>query len=172
MRHALLLFLLLAGCAGADSSWPSLARRPGERPVAAAPAPVAAPVPAAPAGPATVAAARIAEAERDLATIEARWREQAAKTRTAVAAARGASASSEGWANGQLELSRLEKVGAQASDLRGTLDAISGDLATAAAGGSDVGGSLAAVGRLIDRVEALRAEHVRAFEDAQRSLQR
>lgn len=180
MRHALLLLLCLTGCASANSNWPSLAQRPGERATAAATAPApapavpAAPVPTAapPAGPAIVAAARIAEAERDIATTETRWREQAATTRAAVAAARGTSASSDAWAKGQLELSRLEKAGAQATDLRDGLDAIAGDLATAAAHGGDVAGSLAAVGRLIDRIEKLRAEHGQAFDAAQRGLQR
>jgi hypothetical protein len=180
-----LLLLLLPACSAADGKWPSLARRPGElsttqtAPAASASAPVAGPASeaavaadAAPAGPAVVAAARLSEIQRDVAEADARWRRQNEATQRAVAAARGTAQSSEAWAGAQLELSRLEKAGAALRELRERLDSVSGELAVASAAGANVAEPLGTAGRLIERVESLRAEQGQAFEAAQRQLQR
>jgi hypothetical protein len=179
-RRALpLLLLATAGCAAtADGSWPSLARRPGEIEAgsrgAAEPAPATAPT-AAPAGdpaPVAVAAGRTAEAAREFDAVLVRWQTQRTATEAAVAAARGAAPSSAAWAKAQLELTRLERLGSEIGDLRDRTDAIAGDLAQAAAGGSDVAAALAAAGALITRIEAARTAHLQLFETAQRSLTR
>ena len=174
MRALPLLMLFLPACASADGKWPSLARRPGElaaAPVVSAPAadPAAPPVTS---GPATVAAARLTQVERDVVEAETRWKRQNATAQAAAAAARGAAASSEPWAKAQLELSRLEKAGAALADLRARLDSITGELAVASSGGATVAAPLGAAGRLIERVEALRADHARSFAAAQAQLQR
>jgi len=175
------LLLLLPSCAAADGEWPSLARRPGEVAAAAAPAPAApaaeAPVDAgagtaADTGAAAVAAGRIAEAARDFEQVAARWERQRGETQTAVAAARGAAASSPAWARAQLELTRLERLGADLADLRDRLDAVAGDLALATSRGGDVRAVLGDAGALIGRIETARADHQHVFDEAQRALSR
>lgn len=182
MRPTLLLLLTTAGCAAtADGEWPSLARRPGEIESgtrAAPPLQAAAPettVPEAPAGdaaPVAVAAGRTAAAAREFDEVEARWQSQRGATEAAVSAARGAAPSSQAWSKAQLELTRLERIGAEIAELRDRTDTIAGDLAQAAAQGSDVQAALAATGTLIARIEAGRAAHLQVFENAQRSLTR
>lgn len=177
MRHiAPLMLLMLAGCAAAaDGEWPSLARRPGEIENGAAAVTVPAPEPALPAGDASataVAAGRTADIAREFGDAEARWQRQRGVTETAVAAARGVAPSDPAWAKGQLELTRLERIGAEITELRDRADAVAGDLAQAAATGSDVRAGLEGVGALIARIETARTAHLQMFETAQRSLAR
>ena len=178
MRFAPLLLLGLTGCAAtADGQWPSLARRPGEV-ESGAPAGPAPPEPAvataSPGDPApvAVAASRTVDAAREFAEVEARWQRQRGVTEAAVAAGRGAAPSSAAWAKAQLELTRLERIGAEIADLRDRADAIAGDLAQAAARGSDVAAALAATGSLIVRIDAARVAHLGLFERSQRELAR
>lgn len=178
MRPALLLLLATAGCAAtADGEWPSLARRPGEIESGSRAAPPTATPPeaAAPSGdaaPVAVAAGRTAAAAREFDEVAERWQRQRGATEAAVTAARGAAPSSQAWAKAQLELTRLERIGAEIAELRDRTDAIAGDLAQAATQGSDVQAALAATGALIARIEAARAAHLQVFESAQRSLTR
>lgn len=157
--------LLLSACAGAGNNWPSLARRPAEKIAAGLSAPADAPSAASEAATAppssvvTVAAARISDSDKDLTGIETRWKRQETATQVAVATAKSAARDSDAWSAAQLELSRFGKIGAQASDARERLNAIAGDLAVAAANGSDVASSLAATGKLIARADALIAAH-------------
>jgi hypothetical protein len=183
MRPALLLLLATAGCAAtADGQWPSLARRPGEiesgggaapQPeIVPAATPAEAAAPPGDAAPVAVAAGRTAAAAREFNEVEARWQRQRGVTEAAVTAARGAAPSSQAWAKAQLELTRLERIGAEIAELRDRTDAIAGDLAQAATQGSDVQAALAATGAVIARIEAARAAHLQVFETAQRSLTR
>lgn len=182
MRIVPLLPLLLAGCAAtADGEWPSLARRPGEietggraEPVAeAAPVATAAPAPTAADDAAVVtAAARIADIAREFAEVQERWSRQRAGTDAALAAARSAAANTPAWSKAQLELTRLERLGATMAELGDRANAIAGDLAQASAAGSNATPALASAGALISRIETGRAEHLAAFEAAQRALTR
>lgn len=178
MRHPVLPILLaLAGCAAAaDGQWPSLARRPGETENTASVA-AAAPAaePAAPTGDASaaaVASGRTADIAREFADVETRWQRQRGVTETAVAAARRAPPSDPAWPKGQLELTRLERIGAEIAELRDRADAVAGDLAQAAAAGSDTRPAIEGIGALIMRIETARVAHLQAFETAQRSLAR
>lgn len=178
-RTILLLCLMLAACAASEGPWPSLARRPGEvgttsaQPAepASASAPASPPVASA-TGDIAAADARLAQTAVDLEMTTARWQQQRGETERAVAQARGTAHSGPAWARGQLELSRLDKLGAQFSDLRARLDAVAGDLAVMAAGGMDVSASLRRTGELVARVSALQADHDRAFAAANADLQR
>jgi hypothetical protein len=181
MRLIPLLPLILAGCAAtADGEWPSLARRPGEietgaraEPVAAAPtvaAPAAAPAP--PDATVVTAAARVADIAREFAEVSARWARQRATTDAALAAARSAAADTPAWSTAQLELTRLERLGATMGELGDRTNAVAGDLAQASAAGSDVKVALDSAGVLLGRIETARAEHLTLFETAQRALQR
>lgn len=184
MRLVPLLPMILAGCAAtADGEWPSLARRPGEIETGARAEPVAETPPAAaataaPAAPAAAdatvvtAAARIADIARELSDVESRWGRQRAATDAALAAARGAAPSTPAWSKGQLELTRLERLGATMSELGDRANAIAGDLAQASAAGSDVKVALDSAGVLLGRIETARAEHLTVFEAAQRTLTR
>ncbi len=160
--------LLLLACTGAGGNWPSLARRPAEKIAAGLPAtPDAGSAPtsaatAAPSSTITIAAARIADADKDLTVIEARWKRQQAATEAAVVTGRSAARDSDAWSAAQLELSRFGKIGAQASDARERLNAIAGDLSKAAAEGAEVSASLAATGKLIARADALIEAHGKA----------
>lgn len=167
LSSALAACLLLTACAGAGGNWPSLARRPAEKIAAGLSAPEvegmsADAATAAPSSTATIAVARISDADRDLAAIEARWKRQRAATEAAVVTARNAARDSDAWSGAQLELSRFGKIGAQAADARERLNAIAGDLASAAASGTEVSASLTATGRLIARADALLADHAKA----------
>lgn len=166
MRWPLILLVLaVAGCAGKDGSWPSLARRPieGPRPsvVVANVTPAAAPV----APPAVLppaigdVAARVATIDRDAANLGTRIAEQRGVAADAAVAAKGSKPDGEAGAKAQLELTRLERLGNQVPDLRGKLDEIAGQLAAAAAGGTDVAVPLKATGAAIGRVDALQAEY-------------
>ena len=172
------LLLATAGCAAtADGQWPSLARRPGEvesgvRAAPGPPAPAVAEAPTGDAAPVAVAAGRTAAAAREFTEVEARWQRQRTTTEAAVAAARGATPSSAPWAKAQLELTRLERLGAEIAELRDRTDAIAGDLAQAAAQNSDVAAALAATGAQIARIETARVAHLQVFETAQRGLTR
>jgi hypothetical protein len=179
MIHALplALLLLLPACAAtAEGQWPSLARRPGEVDSGSpSVAPAAAPTASATTGDASaaaVAAGRIAGASKDFEQLTASWRQQRDQTEAAVAAARGTAASSQPWSRAQLELTRLERLGSEISELRERLNAVAGDLALAAAQGSEVAAALGQAGQLIARIEAARAEHLQSFETAQRALAR
>ncbi len=160
----ILLVAAVAGCAGKDGTWPSLARRPieGPRPGAAA----VTPPPAAPGVPAPVVpvaigdvSARLSTIDRDAANLGTRIGEQRATAADAAAAAKGTKPDGEAWAKAQLELTRLERLGNQLPDLRAKLDAIAGELAAAAATGTDVAEPLPATGAVIGRVAALQAEY-------------
>jgi hypothetical protein len=193
IRALPLLFVAVTGCAAtADGEWPSLARRPGEIeggsrgvPVAAAGG-AAAPAAATPAPPAPgaiasgaadspavdAAAARIADISREFGEVEARWQRQRTLLDAAVAAASRAAPDTPEWSKAQLELTRLERLGATMAELRDSANIIAGDLAQGAAAGSDVGAALASAGTLLDRLEAARATHLSTFEAAQRQLAR
>ncbi|MCA3255818.1 MAG: hypothetical protein INF91_09400 [Alphaproteobacteria bacterium] len=178
MRTALLLPLVaaLSACAAADGEWPSLAKRPGELSPQAAAAEAGIGATAAPGATATAASApvvvsaRIAEATADVE--RAAELLAAAKTNadSAAAAAANAAPGSEAASKAQLELSRLERAGAQIVDLRDRLDALAGDTALAASGGANVAADVAALGRLIARADALRADYDRSFAAARDRL--
>lgn len=178
MRTAALLplVLTLSACAAADGEWPSLAKRPGELAPQAAVALSGAGAAPASGGEATAAAApvvvsaRLAEATADVERAAQRLAEAQRNADSAAAAAAGASAGSEAAAKAQLELSRLERAGAQIIDLRDRLDALAGDAALAASGGANVSGDVAALGRLIARADALRADFDRGFAAARERL--
>ena len=172
MRPILLLALTLVACAaGPGGNWPSLAKRPAEKIAAGlASAPAAAAVPSTPDAPpptAPVAMARVAEAGTDLDALDKRWAAQKATTEDAVAKAKTAARESDAWSTAQVELTRFQKVGGQATDIRSRLDAIAGDLASAAAKGEDVSAPLAAAGKLIDRADALAARHAETAQALQ-----
>jgi len=171
IRAALLPLLMLAACAaGPAGDWPSLALRPGEvqplvvRPAAAGAAGGAVAAMRAPAPAAQDAATRTASLERDVAAYEMRLRAQLAAT-TAAAGKTGADAES----TRQLELTRLDRLGSQAGDLRDRFDALAGDLARQAAAGGDVAAALVRIGAGIEKVETLRAEQVAAYAAARKS---
>ena len=168
-RAGLLLLLSVAACApGAGEEWPSLALRPGEaqtlvaRPTAGL-ADGASPATPVPPPALRDAAARLATLDRDTAAYDKRLRAQLAATAAARAARDGDAATTA-----ELERTRLDRLGAQAGDLRDRYDALAGDLARQAAAGGDVGELLAGIGRGIDRVEALRTEQMRAAAGAAR----
>ena len=168
--------LLLAACAGADGgAWPSLAVRPGEiAPLVPRPEAGTAPVSAAPAPRQAVdtarddGAARLAAIERDMQAFAARLTTQLAATARAAAAAKGTAAGSEAGAAGQLELSRLDRLGGQGTDLRDRLDALAGDMALH----GEAGARLTAVGASINRLEALRTQQRTGFAAARAQLPR
>ncbi|MFC3714480.1 hypothetical protein ACFOMD_18075 [Sphingoaurantiacus capsulatus] len=178
----LLSATLLAGCAAtADGEWPSLARRPGEieagtrgpAPEPAAPAAVVTP-PEAPADDSAVneAAARIADISKEFTDVEARWQKQRVETETALTGAERAAPNTPAWSKAQLELTRLERLGATIGELRDRANVVAGDLAQASARGSDVKAPLDSAGTLIGRIEAARAAHLTLFESTQRALAR
>jgi hypothetical protein len=165
MRIPFVALLMLLPACTAGSDWPSLARRPGESaplPSATAPDAAVAASNAASGGVSSVIAGRMVEASREIAAVAKRWQRQQAATASAVAAAQGAADSSEGAVKAQLELSRLDRIGAQISDLRTRLDAIGGDMALTAADGQETGAALRELGGLIGTVEALRTDHLAA----------
>jgi hypothetical protein len=172
-RFILLLAFVIAGCAGKDGTWPSLARRPteGPRPALVAVAPVAAP-PVVAAPPAVLppaigdVTAQLATIDRDAANLGTRIGEQRAATTDAARTAKGTKADSEQSAKAQLELTRLERLGNQLGDLRGKLDGIAGKIAAAAGGGADVAAPLKATGAVIGRVDALQAEYDASYAAA------
>ena len=172
------LVFLATGCAGNGGSWPSLARRPIEgmrvpptakavsAPVTPMTLPTAAPVPA-PLPPALGdVPAQLATIDRDAAHLGTRIGDQRGAAADAATAAKGSKADSEAWAKAQLELTRLERLGNQVGDLRGRLDAIAGELAAAAAGGSDVAVPLKATGTVIGRIDAIQAEFEATYSKA------
>ena len=167
IRTPLLLLLALAACAAAPAEeWPSLALRPGEaQTLVARPAAGRGGAPAAPATAAAPALAdagsRLATLDRDAAAFEKRLRAQI--TATAGVAERGGT---DAAATAELEATRLDRLAAQASDLRDRYDALAGDLARQAAGGGDVTGLLTETGRGIERLEVLRADQARAYAAA------
>ena len=160
-RALLLATLVIAACAGPGGRWPSLGKRPIEtmpfpaEAAAAVPPPVAAPA----GGPRDVGdvALRVAAIAREGDDLAGRIADQTAITRAAVAA-RGRRRDGEAWAKAELETSRLERLGNEAGDLRGRLDGITGDLAAAAASGTDVTLVLKAAGAAIIRATALQAQ--------------
>lgn len=191
--------VLLPACA-TKGDWPTLAQRPGEEsgaksldlpppdtagaeqasgvevalrePAAGSGASADAagspPSPAAGAA-AIVAAAKLSELRSDIESVDERWKRQKAAVDTASAKVGGRTEGSA-WADAQLELSRLDRIGEQISDLRVRLDRVAGDLALASAQGQTVAPALAAAGRAIERVEALRTRHADAFAATSRSL--
>lgn len=165
IRSALLPLLSLAACAAAPASdWPSLALRPGEvQPLVARPVGSAAYAPPA-AVPDAVrdAATREASLDRDVVQYEKRLRAQLADT-----AAASGKTGSDAEATAELELTRLDRLGNQATDLRDRYNELAGDLAREAATGGDVVKSLARIGAGIDKVEALHAEQRTAYAAAQ-----
>jgi hypothetical protein len=164
MRISLVALLLLPACT-AGSDWPSLARRPGESaPLPSADAPDAATAASntASGGVSSAIAGRMVDASREIAAVAKRWQRQQAATTSAVTAAHGAADSSEVAVKAQLELSRLDRIGAQISDMRTRLDAIAGDLALTAADGQETGAGFRELGGLIGTVETLRKDHLAA----------
>lgn len=171
-----LLLATLANCAAGAvtprSGWPSLSKRAVERPVvtdasvAAAAVPVARPagdVPVAAGADVTAApgsavrsgaAARLALAARDIDGLEERWRAQQAAAQRAIAAAQ-ARPGGDATATAQLEAGRLDKLSGQLIDERAQLESITGDLARAAAAGTDVDQPLRAAGMLLERIARL-----------------
>ena len=157
------LLLMVAGCAGTDGTWPSLARRSieGPRPGAVVTAEVAGPsIQAAVVSPVIVdVSAQVATIDRDAANLGTRIAEQRATAAVAASAARGSKSDSEAWAKAQFELTRLERLGNQLGDLRGRLDAIAGKLAAAAGTEADVTAALRSTGMSIGRLDAQIAEY-------------
>ncbi len=179
-RLAFLVLLSLGACAGAGGgAWPSLAMRAGEnaplvpRPLATGPA-----SPAAVSGPAAATAspvranddsgAQLAAIERDIKAFAARLDTQLAATARAATAAAGTAAASTEGAAGQLELSRLDRLGGQGADLRDRLNALAGELARRGGAAPTMG----AVGVAIERLEGLRAAQAKGFAEARAKLPR
>ncbi|MDQ2897420.1 MAG: hypothetical protein M3Y09_17555 [Actinomycetota bacterium] len=166
IRAALLPLLCLAACADAPAGdWPSLALRPGEaqplvtRPVAAGRGEPAAPVAAAvPVDAVRDAEARAGSLERDVGAYEKRLRAQLADTEAA-----GGKTGADAASSAQLELTRLDRLGSQAGDLRDRYNELAGDLARQAAAGGDVTALLSRIGTGIDKVEGLRAEQAKTY---------
>jgi hypothetical protein len=158
--------IALGGCASVDmSGYPSLARRPVERQAA-----VVIPVPAAPAPPAIVSAT-LADAIRGLARDadagEAAFRAALGPSQAAIAGGEGAAIGSEGWAQAQTALSRIDAARAPTSFALAELDR----LALQAGDGGDATG-VAALTAEQARVAALAAEQVRVLDALGRSLSR
>ncbi len=128
MRRALPLLLLpLAGCAGADRSYPSLLPRAIEgrgfaEPAAAPPAPVAA-------DPALDA--KIAARTSALATSDAAFTKSVARAATLTAAARSDKAGGERWLSAQTALADLDAQRAATSDAANALEQLAADRAAA-----------------------------------------
>lgn len=142
-----------------DAVWPSLAKRPAE---SAASGRMLNPATAgAGAGPALPgdAVARLATATRDVDQLEQRWRTQLAKQQITAAghqhAMVEAAAEAEAEAAAQLEAGRRDKLAGQVADARTQIEAITGDLAIAAAAGIDVNGPLRTAGTLLSRCAKL-----------------
>lgn len=112
--------LLIAGCAGQDRGYPSLAPRATER--VGFDEPIARPVPAVKPDPALDA--RIAELDRQLAAITAGFDRDAAAATRAAATARGKAIGSEAWIAAQTALAQLDDWRAQASSLATDVEAI------------------------------------------------
>jgi hypothetical protein len=129
---ALLALPALAACASAQSAYPSLAIRPGERVTG-----TMTPAPAAPAPPPATPAAtldRLVELTGEASAAHRQFLDQVAGARGAVAAARGAEVGSDAWAAGQLALAGLDAARSKTmlalTDLdRLYVDAVTGDAA-------------------------------------------
>lgn len=132
--------LALGACASSDGPYPSLAKRPAERITATWPP---APPPPPPAPP-PLDAATTSRLDRLLAEVrraDARFDGKQARTRSVVAAARGAAMGSEAWAVATVAVSELEAARAQAMVAMAELDSIYADARTQ---GRDVSGVEAA----------------------------
>ena len=180
-RQSILLLLLVTGCASHDGVWPSLAPRPIEGPlpvatgrcaerqpscassaaVTASPSELAGAAPVANSPPVAIddITARLAVIDRDLTEATARLTTQRTAGAAAKARARAAKADSDAQARAEVERTALDRIGNQIDAIRGRLDAIAGTLAAASAGGTDVGMSLTATGRLIARATAVQTEY-------------
>ena len=109
--------------------------------------------------------ARLSSVERDVSAFAARLAPQLAATAKAATAGRGAAQDSDAGSTAQLEISRLDRLGGQAGDLRDRLNSLAGDLARRGAPGT----AFARIGAAIERVEALRAEQAKAYAAASAS---
>lgn len=99
----------LAACA-APGEYPSLARRPLERPETAA----SAPVPAAPTLPDAALSARLSRLVDQAGAAHARFQQRRAHAEQAVSAGAGAATGSEGWAVANVALAGLESSRSEA----------------------------------------------------------
>lgn len=114
-------------------------------------------MPAVPSPGLTDVAARLATIERDRVALDVRVSAQLATLRSAMAA-RGRQTEGDAWSKAQLESSRLDRLGNQASDLHDRLNVIAGLLAEVGATGTDIAGLFGTTGQTINRVRALEAE--------------
>lgn len=115
--------LALAACAKDQGTYPSLAKRPGERIVASwPPAPPAPPPPPAPLDPATTSRLDLLVAEARSA--DARFHGKEARARKLVSAARNAPMGSEAWSVATVAVSELEAARAQAMVAMADLDSL------------------------------------------------
>ena len=100
--------------------------------------------------------ARLATAARDIGQLEQRWATQLKTTQRAQAALQG-HPGGEADATAQLETGRLDKLAGQVAHERAQIEVITGELAMAAATGSDVGVPLRTAGLLLVRCAKLTA---------------
>jgi hypothetical protein len=153
--------LLLSGCAGAQASYPSLARRPIETaPMAEAVAPAAAPTPD-PKLEGEIARLR-AQADKGAAAFDGAYARADTLTRSASAAA----VSSDAWVAAQQAISNLESARNDSVSALASLDTLYVERSNAVADGKAQGGAdavdaaraavLASVDSQNDRVDALK----------------
>jgi hypothetical protein len=118
----------LAGCAGGNGAFPSLAPRPIERIGEETP-----PRPAPTATPDAALDARLTRLQADLAGAARAFEPAAAHARTLVAAARSAGIGSDAWLDAQTALAELDGIRAESTAAMGALDELAIDRATALA---------------------------------------
>lgn len=156
------LALLLSGCAGPMSNYPSLARRPIEN------APIAEPAaPPPPAAPDPALDAQVATLTKQLDSGAAAFDAAYAKADRAVGAAGNAAVSSDAWVAAQLSISALEAARNDSVSALASLDTLYVDRENAVADGRARGGmeaidaartrALATVDSQNDRLDALKA---------------
>ena len=110
-------------------------------------------------------AARLAIAERDVDSLEQRWRAQKSANQQANAAVQ-ARPGIEAAATAQLETGRFDKLTGQVADETSQLEAIAGELAMAAATGLDVTAPLRTAGSLLSRCAKLSPERSAAVSSS------
>jgi hypothetical protein len=137
--------LLLAACAS-PGDYPSLAQRPVERVEGAFATDVPEPAPVPPPAPSADLVARLADLQRDAASLHAQFVE-AAPTATRLATAAGATGS-DSWASAQVALADLDSLRSRVAVSLADLDALWVDSTVEA-------GPREAIGAARDSVETL-----------------
>ncbi|MGE4323940.1 MAG: hypothetical protein AB7E60_13055 [Sphingobium sp.] len=156
------LALLLSGCAGAPTTYPSLAKRPIENATVAEVAAAPTPVPAD-----TELLARLATLSNQVSAGSAQFDRAYAAADRAARTAAGSPVASDAWVAAQLALSALEAARNDSVSALASLDVLYVDRVNTVAQDVTLGGleeidaarsaALAAVDSQNDRVDALRA---------------